>query len=795
MSEAAAAPFETADDGFERYYAEKLWSWIPEFYRTLDADPPNPGVLRAMIEIVASQAAVLRRDVDRVWDDQAIELCDEWAISYLGDLVGAFSLSEFNRRGNRLATARAVFYQRRKGSMGVMQELIRDVADLEGVVIEAFRRLVRLPHRLDIDAIGAGRVTETPVGGLIDLRSPRVKGLHDTAFDEGAHFADVRRLRGPYGRYGIRKVNFHLYPFRAFPLATPTPVEISPGRYTLDPSGRDAPLFQRGQTSDRPPDAVREVDLPDAILCRRFNASRHVLSAAALGSLNAPGVEAALAPLLGVAFRDAASFRSVIAGRLNPAEIASFTDELLDATLVADSEKAVLWGDSILLTVGDESASPALAPSAVIAAGLDFWEQGLPLDPFRALAFDPDTGRVVDGPARSDGDLFTDILHYGQFAPVGAGGYGRGGDLSDSVDTTFDGGALGPLGGFADPGPETVDLTGALPGPAPQVVRFATSKTYEATLPPGRVFAIEDDAVIEAADGTRPYLRFRPEEGALDVTFEAGDDEPSLTIDGLWIGMLAEAFEPQITASPAAPIAARLILAGDFGEVTLRNVTLDSGGERARNAPNEAVAIPFVRLEIAGQLERLRILRSIVGPIWETNEDPDFCNPGEIEICDSVVQAIDRVDIAIRTRLAPVKLIRSTVFGEVRVASLYADDSLVDGLVRVTDNQNGCFRYSATGDGDGLAVLPPQFEALVRPGDLPPHWFDNRRFGDPAYAALSKTAPEAVSRGASNGSEMGVFNRRGLAVLLDDLAAAVPQLMPVGQTPQYICERDQEDTR
>ncbi|MEL6792400.1 MAG: hypothetical protein AAFP78_03025, partial [Pseudomonadota bacterium] len=116
-------------------------------------------------------------------------------------------------------------------------------------------------------------------------------------------------------------------------------------------------------------------------------------------------------------------------------------------------------------------------------------------------------------------------------------------------------------------------------------------------------------------------------------------------------------------------------------------------------------------------------------------------------------------------------------------------------LVRVTDNQNGCFRYSATGDGDGLAVLPTQFEAVVRAGDLPPHWFDSRRFGDPGYAALSKTAPKAVTRGASNGSEMGVFNRRGLSVLLDDLAAAVPQLMPVGQTPQYICERDQEDTR
>jgi hypothetical protein len=148
MSATALAGFNAPDDGFESFYAEKLWHWIPEIYRTLDLDPPNPGVLRALIEIVASQAAVLRRDIDRVWDDQAIELCDEWAISYLGQLVGAFDVSEFNERGNRLATARAVYYQRRKGTLGVMHDLIRDIAGVEGVVVEAFRRLVRFPHRL-----------------------------------------------------------------------------------------------------------------------------------------------------------------------------------------------------------------------------------------------------------------------------------------------------------------------------------------------------------------------------------------------------------------------------------------------------------------------------------------------------------------------------------------------------------------------------------------------------------------------------------------------------------------------
>lgn len=793
MTEQATAPFDLADDGFERYYAEKLWSWIPELYHNLDLQAPNPGVLRAIVEVVAAQAAILRRDIDRVWDDQAIELCDDWAIAYLGELVGAASLSGFNARGNRVATARAVYYQRRKGTPTLMQTLIRDIAGLEGAVVEAFRRLLRFPHRLDVDVLGRGSVTETPVGGLIDLRNPRVKGLHDSAFDEGAHFADVRRLQGSYGRYGLRKVNFHLYRLHSFPVSLPTPVEIGPGRFTLDPSGRELALFQRGQTSDRPPDAIRAVDLPDTIACRRFNASRHVLSAQALAAINDPAIDTALSPLLDVVFRDAVTFRLVVAGRLTPVQASAFMAPLLDATLV-ESPKAVLWPDSLALTVGAESTDDSLPSSAVIAADLDNWESGLPLQPFVALAMDPDTGRVVDGPARGPREMFAQRLHYGQFAPLGAGTYGRAGGLADSVDTQIDAGATGPNGGFTDAGPVAVTL----PAPLIGTHRFTTSRTYEPMLPAGQVFNGIAQARLEAADGTRPYVRFRPDAATLDIIFRAAatvtGEARTLTIDGLWIGVLARTMAAEAVADGntlATPLAARLILDGDFDQVSLHNMTLDPGGERARNAPTEAMAIPYVRLEIEGQVSRLEITRSITGPIHETSAEADLCNAGRIEICDSVVLSVAG-ESAIRTRQGHVHLVRSTVLGRVEVARLYASDSIIDGRVRVTDNQNGCFRYSATGGHLGTAVLPPRFEAFVVEDRLPGHWIVSRRFGDAWFAALSATAPEALARGASNGAEMGAFNRRALAILLDDLASQVTRFMPVGQTPQYILERNLE---
>ncbi len=80
MSQTGNRPTISPRDGYPQYYAEKLWSWVPEIYRTLDAEPPANGVLRAMIELVAEEASILRRDIDRLWDDQSIELCDDWAI-------------------------------------------------------------------------------------------------------------------------------------------------------------------------------------------------------------------------------------------------------------------------------------------------------------------------------------------------------------------------------------------------------------------------------------------------------------------------------------------------------------------------------------------------------------------------------------------------------------------------------------------------------------------------------------------------------------------------------------------
>ena len=69
-------------DEFERYYTEKIWELIPAVYKDEDGLASNPGVLRSIVRLFASQAAVARRSMDRLWEDEFIELCDDWAIPY-----------------------------------------------------------------------------------------------------------------------------------------------------------------------------------------------------------------------------------------------------------------------------------------------------------------------------------------------------------------------------------------------------------------------------------------------------------------------------------------------------------------------------------------------------------------------------------------------------------------------------------------------------------------------------------------------------------------------------------------
>jgi hypothetical protein len=278
-------------DGYDSYYADRLWQLLPRVYRRLDSDDPSiTGPLQELLTRIGMQVAVVRRSIDRLWADQSIETSDDWVIPYIGDLLDTNLVNGLDPRGQRLDVAKTIHYRRRKGTVAVLEELARDVTGWDAHIVEAFRRLSRTRHNLDppvgpgplaaalptacptpTPPVGApqpsdllrhegliGELTATPAGGFADLRSPHGAALADTPFDEFFHTADLRLGQGALGWYGIPKLLVFLWRRQSFQLVDGTPVAVRgcPSQYVFDPTGREIQLY----LPPPPPEADDEVD-------------------------------------------------------------------------------------------------------------------------------------------------------------------------------------------------------------------------------------------------------------------------------------------------------------------------------------------------------------------------------------------------------------------------------------------------------------------------------------------------------------------------------------------------------
>ncbi|HTT88804.1 MAG TPA: hypothetical protein VMF65_04560 [Acidimicrobiales bacterium] len=254
-------------DGYAAYYSQRLWSMLPEVYRTDDASVDGTaGPLQELLNRIGGQVAVVRRSLDRLWADQSIETCDDWVIPYIGALLGTNLVSGLDARGQRLDVAKTIHYRRHKGTPAVLEELAIDVTGWSVHVVEGFRRLARSRHSLDpmVGAGGfpgqspmqavqllqqeglAGPLTGTPAGGLADLRSVHGAALAGAPFDESFHMADFRAGQGAVGHFAIPNLLVFLWRLMSLPVVAGTPVAVQGSdetKFTFDPTGRMVPLF------------------------------------------------------------------------------------------------------------------------------------------------------------------------------------------------------------------------------------------------------------------------------------------------------------------------------------------------------------------------------------------------------------------------------------------------------------------------------------------------------------------------------------------------------------------------
>jgi hypothetical protein len=784
-----------AEDDFERYYAEKIWEWIPPVYRHEDGIAEDPEVLRSLVEVLALQAAIARRSTDRLWEDQFIDFCDDWAVPYIGDLVGTRLVNALSRRGRRVDVAKTLYYRRRKGTLQVLESLIRDMTGWEGVVVESFRRLARLRHGLDPEPGGlVGPVTHTPPGGTANLRAPRGGDLLPGPFDEYHHTPDVRQHRGLKGRYNIPRLNFHLYRLLPFEVRLATAVSRVERRFTFDPSGRDIPLFRPSQRRDSGRcGSVEEWAISAPIPCRLLGAASYRLSEDAVPA----GFENELGPLVGVLFGNERRLRETLLTLIDTLTLDTNISSILLRSITDDSPRRHLIPEAIAVLVAENSGEAPFSHEMIVSGDLEDWGQSLTLPDDKRIVIDPERGRfLLLEDAGSGEQKFVPVYHYGFSGPVGAGTYDRRGSvvMGDEV-TDIDGGARNTAGHELEAGP----ITGfSLPNDG--IHQFINSKTYIPDAPADNTITDVNKLNLQAKNGERPYIKLKPRDDEHAWIFEAltkpaGDPDAEanircLMLEGLWLGIEPTDIAMQTLAAAedrCDPVATTLVLDGVFDRVVIRHCTLDPGGEQARLEPLECMPIPYVALEVRGQVEELIVENAIVGPILEATSDTDPCSVGKLIIRDSIVQSLDPGVNGITTRIGEVHLERVTVFGDVEVNRLFATEALIQGSVMVTDNQHGCFRFSATNQGADVR-LPPQYESHLIEGGIPNHYFVSRRFGDPGYGQLSGTVPQVIVRGAENGSEIGAFSSLLSPVKLDSLKAKVNEFMPFGLIAQYINE-------
>ena len=743
---------EPPNDQLRQYYAEKLWELIPPLYRDEDGDG---GPLRALVEVLAEQAAIVRRSTDRLWDDEFIDLCDSWAVSYLGDLVGTRMVSALDQRGRRVDVANTIYYRRRAGTLAVLEGLIADITGWEGTVVEEFRDLLRYAHGLDSTPAVTGRLTQTPAHGLPDLRRPRGGRLAWGAWDEFAHLPDTRRHHGGLdGRYGVTRLAFHLYRLGCFAVFRATPRALAADangrrRFSFDPAGRAVPLFQE---HSRPSfaqgwRAAREWELPGSMRCEVLGYAEYVITEANILAWAAAGVVTSaqadqLRRVRGQRFASETSLRTRLTALLGP----GFADvpQILAGALVGDCGKAALLpagtgqaGDlwSVMVETRKAGALTPVRQEQIAAGNLT---AGVVSPTQKQLVIDAENGLgyFTTSPMPAG---FTVSYSYGFTGPVGAGSFARP-ELTSvaTADERRAGGPLAPPTAAADAALALMDS--ATYGPVPDMT-------------------VQNSLLLQAASEQRPYLDL-----AQDLTITATQPGSDLTIDGWWLG----ARVPRTVTLAASGNAS-------WGTVRLVHSTFDPGGTDA-----DGSALGPVSLSIASTVSELVIDACILGPVIVT--PTGFA--GQLTITGSILHTIDPgVPVALRHPDGELTIRGCTVIGQLEARQLNASELLCTGRITVENMQAGCVRFSA---------FPPASEvprayrsaAVTDPQSL----FASLRFGDPGYAQLSGTAPAAIARGGEDGTEIGAFRSLLTPIKLDSLQAKVREFLPFGLIPIFVTE-------
>jgi hypothetical protein len=221
--------------------ADTLYGLLPTVYRTRDADQGEP--LKQLLGVIAEQIAILEEDIAQLYDNQFIETCADWAVPYIGDLIGYRQLYyglTSQVRSPRAEVANTIGLRRRKGTAGMLAQLARDVTGWDAHAVEFFQRLAATQFMNHLRPQNLGTADVRRLLPLESLTEP---------FDAVPRSVDVRRIANGRGRYNIQNVGIYIWRLRSYSLRGSPAFKLDDRRYLFSPLGVSTRLFNRSQSA------------------------------------------------------------------------------------------------------------------------------------------------------------------------------------------------------------------------------------------------------------------------------------------------------------------------------------------------------------------------------------------------------------------------------------------------------------------------------------------------------------------------------------------------------------------
>ena len=248
---------------------DALLSLLPRLYRIRDLELASStglaeGPLAELLSVLSGPIALVEEDLEQLYDDAFIETCAEWAVPYIGDLIGYRPLHGVVPTivSRRAEVAHTIAYRRRKGTATVLEQLARDVTGWPAHVVEFFQCLVTTQYMNHL---------RPAIHAAPDLRQWEPLTRVGTAFDRIPRTIDVRRISSGRGRHNIPNVGVFLWRIGAYSLSRSPAVSVDARRYRFSPLNHDQPLFTRPETEDEITQLSTPLNVPLPIGRRVFH--------------------------------------------------------------------------------------------------------------------------------------------------------------------------------------------------------------------------------------------------------------------------------------------------------------------------------------------------------------------------------------------------------------------------------------------------------------------------------------------------------------------------------------------